>query len=193
MRPNYYRDIWVLGAPSDGFPGAFPRGLINKIRRRWWGQRRLWVCSGSHRDSDGVTIDIAAGDREGFRGGKAGSTCDPSVIGDAQQLPFADDAFDFVMADPPYSEEWAKSLYGTTYPSPQKILQEMWRVCEPGGHVLLLHRLIPQGVGLPGPMSRFEAIVGVGIIAAWSNIRALCVWKKPHRLETWAHGPVEAS
>lgn len=173
-KPRYYRDVWILGPPSNGYPGAFPRGLINHIRRKWWGARRLWVCSGSHQDSGGTTIDLNPETR-------------PRVVGDAQQLPFLDESFDFVMADPPYSVEEAARLYDLPYPSPMKLLNEMWRVCETGGHILFLHRLIPMDPQLPWTMRHhFEAVVGVGITGAWSNIRALSVWKKPHQLELWS-------
>ncbi len=108
----------------------------------------------------------------------------PAVIGDAAQLPFKSGSFDFVLADPPYSEEEAQSLYGLPYLSMLGLLKECWRVCADGGHVLLLHRLIPiSDPRLPDGMRvRVSAIVGVGVLANWSNIRALTVWRKPNRL-----------
>lgn len=38
MQKKYYRDVWALGPSNNGYPGAFPRGLIPRIKRKWWGQ-----------------------------------------------------------------------------------------------------------------------------------------------------------
>lgn len=37
MQKPYYRDVWALGPPNTGYPGAFPRGLIPKVKKKWWG------------------------------------------------------------------------------------------------------------------------------------------------------------
>ena len=164
-----YRDVWVLGPPGNGFPGAFPRGFIQRVRRRWWGSRRLWVCSGGVRD--GVTVDIR---RE----------VGPAIVADGESLPIRSDRFDFVCLDPPYSEAEAAELYGTGYPNPLRLLVEAWRVTRPGGHILFLHRLVPGTMpGLPMRSANVVGIVGVARVGAWSNMRALTVWRKPEQLD----------
>ena len=166
-----YRDVWILGPPDNGYPGGFPRGLINRVKRRWWGKERLWVCSGRVRDGGGITVDIK---RE----------VNPKIIANGEYLPIRPDRFDFVFLDPPYSESEAKEMYGTGYPNPFKLLKEAWRVTKGGGHVLFLHRLIPGSMlGLPMRSQNVVAIVGVGRVGAWSNMRALTVFRKPEQLQ----------
>lgn len=169
-RLPYYRDIWFFG-PGAGYPGAFPNGLINRFRKRWWGKERLWLCSGGFHDTDGVTIDLK---RE----------VKPRIVANAEYIPFKNDAFDFVFIDPPYSEEEGLRLYGTPYLSMTKVLNEAWRVTQPGGTMALLHRLIPSNEkSLKVRPVHLQAVIGVGTVASWTNIRALCVWRKPEVLE----------
>ena len=168
-----YRDVWGLGPPNNNYPGAFPRGLLAKVRRRWWGEKRLWLFSGSHKDRDGgICVDIKP-------------EVVPNIVADCEHLPFKDESFTFVLADPPYSEEEARRLYGLKYCNMLKVMNEAARVCKSEGYVLLLHRLIP----FHHPMSNshfkrliVKAIVGVYTIAGYTNIRALTVWTKQRTL-----------
>lgn len=172
--PEYYRDIWCCGPSNNGYPGAFPRGLINKIRRHWWGENRLWLFSGSYRPEKGLfdkdtTVDIKP-------------ELEPDIVANCEMLPFKDNSFDFVMADPPYSEQESRDLYGLPYASMIKVLNEMRRVCKPGGYNLFLHRLVPMihpDFKIKFTTKDIRGIVGVFTIAAMSNIRALTVWQKP--------------
>jgi SAM-dependent methyltransferase len=169
---NIYRGVWGLGPSNTGYPGAFPSGLINAVRRRWWGKRRLWLFSGTFRDHDGVTVDIK---RE----------VKPAVQANCEKLPFKDARFDFVFLDPPYSAEEAMALYKLPYINLLSVLNEAARVCETGGHVLLLHRIVPQCHPEGSPELRkmqLEAIVGVYTISGWSNMRALTVLRKRNDL-----------
>ena len=61
----------------------------------------------------------------------------PRVVADGRDLPFRDDSFQWVLADPPYSQEYAANLYGTAehYPSPHALVAECLRVLRPGGHL----------------------------------------------------------
>jgi SAM-dependent methyltransferase len=68
------------------------------------------------------------------------------VVADARHLPFADGSVDWVIADPPYTREWAKALYGITarqYPTPGGIVREAMRVLRPDGRLGLLHYMVP--------------------------------------------------
>lgn len=167
----YFRDVWALGPPNTGYPGAFPRGLIPKIKRKWWGQKRLWLFSGTFHDSSGVTVDIK---RE----------VNPKTIANCEILPFKNDTFDFVFADPPYSKEESLELYQLPYVNIVKTINEMIRVCKPGGYILFLHRLIPEvfpGMKLHAHTT-IEGIVGIFTIAGMSNIRALSIRRKKNTL-----------
>lgn len=169
MQKPYFRDVWALG-PNPAYPGAFPLGLINKVRKHWWGQKRLWLFSGSFKDPDGTTVDIKP-------------ELKPTVVANCEELPFESESFDFVFADPPYSEEEALRLYNLPYFNIRKVLQEMIRVCEPNGKILFLHRLVPTAYpDITFKLLELQGVVGIYNFGGMSNIRALTVWKKHQTL-----------
>ena len=90
----------------------------------------LHLCSGSVKI--GYTVDIRRSQS-------------PMVVADVRYLPFPKNTFQWIIADPPYSEEWAKNLYGTeeVYPKPLEIMKEMGRLLVPGGRCWLLHHQVP--------------------------------------------------
>jgi SAM-dependent methyltransferase len=146
---------------------------MDRIKKRWWGKKRLHLFSGSYRDIGGTMVDI-------------NPKVEPTHVLNCEELTFEDGTFDFVMADPPYSEEEAMALYNMPYPSMVKVLNEMARVCESGGHCLLLHRVIPRTHPLFN--SHFKrlkivGVIGVFIVAGMTNIRALTVWRKSESLD----------
>jgi SAM-dependent methyltransferase len=192
------RDVWALGPPSNGYPGAFPRGLIKRIKANgWWGQDRLWMFSGSFQDVGGTMVDARSGRVcSKCRNVEVACKCPdgpalskvevrPTFVADCEDLPCEDESFDFVMLDPPYSEAEAADLYDMPYCNIPKVVNEAARVCAPGGRVLMLHRLIPWA----GPWENEhkkrlvpEAVIGVYTIAGYTNIRCLSVWRKNESL-----------
>ena len=58
----------------------------------------------------------------------------PMFQGDCAEMPFADNSFDLVLSDPPYSEEDSR-IYGCTKFPEKKFLSECRRVLKPGGHL----------------------------------------------------------
>jgi len=78
-------------------------------------------------------------------------------------------------------------LYNLTYVNIIKTINEMVRVCKPGGYILFLHRLVPEvfpGMNLNRDTT-IEGIVGIFTIAGLSNIRALSVRRKNNTLENF--------
>ena len=71
---------------------------------------------------------------------------EPDVVCDARATPFVDESFDWIMIDPPYSEDYASNLYGTgkDYPKPGQLMKEACRLLRPGGRVGLLHFQVPM-------------------------------------------------
>lgn len=158
-------DLWVVGPNLTGYAGGYPNGFIAALRRTpWWGPRRLHVCAGSVKD--GTTVDV-------------NPETNPSVVADAEDLPFPDSSFDTVVMDPPYSEREARDIYGVPYLSVPKALREGMRVLEPGGHLILLHRNTYSGVFKPreAPLIALIAIHMGGRNVG--SLRALQVWMKP--------------
>ncbi len=76
---------------------------------------------------------------------------------DVQSLCYADNSFDTVIA----------SFVFCSVPSPSKGLRELYRVCKPGGQVLLLEHVLSQNPVLAGLMNRLNpltlALIGANI------------------------------
>jgi SAM-dependent methyltransferase len=142
---------------ADG--GGYPKGFIERALQTLGAHDKdkvLNLCSGSTRF--GVRVDI----REAMQ---------PSVVSDVRLLPFAACSFDWIMADPPYSEEYAKNLYGTgaSYPRPGQILAEASRVLRPGGRVGILHFQVPMSRKPLNLIKVYGVTTGAGYaIRAWS-------------------------
>jgi hypothetical protein len=90
----------------------------------------LHLCSGSM--LTGIRVDIRP-------------EVNPDVVSDCRDTPFPDRSFDVIMADPPYSVDYAENLYGTgkMYPGPGQILNEASRLLVPGGLVAIMHHQVP--------------------------------------------------
>lgn len=125
-------EVVDFGVFDEG--GGFPVGFLEFAHRTLGCDQPdqvLHVCSGSVRAP--FTVDVRTSVR-------------PAVRALAQALPFLDESFRWVIADPPYSRAWAKALYGITvrkYPTPGAIVGEALRVLRPGGRLGLLHYMVP--------------------------------------------------
>lgn len=121
----------------------------------------LHLCSGSVRT--GITVDIRP-------------EMKPTIVADVRSVPLPDASIGWILADPPYSREYAANLYGTAsvYPRPQQILREAARLLRPRGLIGLLHfqvPMVPAGAGLT--MVRVYGITTGGgyAIRAWTVLR----------------------
>jgi SAM-dependent methyltransferase len=150
-------------------------------KKGWWGEKRLWMFSGSFKDPAGTTVDI-------------NPDVEPDVIANCEALPFEDESFDFVMLDPPYSELEARELYNLEYCNIFKVINEAARVTRPGGTMVVLHRLAPWHAPQENEHKRrmcAVAVIGVYTIAGYVNMRALTVWRKRETLDAFI--PAEES
>lgn len=65
----------------------------------------------------------------------------PNVASSFDALPFGDESFEAVMADPPYADHYQKQ-WGGDLPKPKSILREAVRLVKPGGLIGILHIII---------------------------------------------------
>ena len=152
---------------TDGFAvfGRYPRGFLDHVLRlELMGHVRrdaiLHVCSGTLSDQERWTVDI----RQEAR---------PAVRASGTALPFQDASFPAVMIDPPYSDQYARDLYGVENPRPSWLLKEAARVVKPGGRIGLLH------VAVPFPQPRCALINVYGITTGVGyRIRAFTLFEK---------------
>lgn len=131
--------MWMLGQNyrGSGFYGAYPPGYLARIAALFPDRTRtLHLFSGSLPAGDYTRFDLVA---------REDASTVPEVVGDATTLSrhFAPHAFDFVMADPPYSATDAVR-YGTPMPNRRKVLAELHKVVEPGGHLVWLDTVLPM-------------------------------------------------
>lgn len=160
----------MFGMPEAAYFGPFPEGggyPLRFLARAFEvlsvtdPTRVLHVCSGSMRV--GVCVDIRF-------------ECKPTTVADALHLPFRDNTFKWVMADPPYSQEYAENLYGTgsSYPNPHALAQECLRVLKPGGKLGFMHHIVPK-FKRPGKLLQVYTITqGPGYnVRAWTILTKL--------------------
>jgi SAM-dependent methyltransferase len=119
--------------PPTGVFGMYPSALIPKLMPWLRCERRevLHVCSGGLPRGEGIRVDLRPEAR-------------PDIIADGRALPLADASVAAVLLDPPYSEHYARELYGTAYPRPAHLLAEAARVVRPGGRIGFVHYIVPN-------------------------------------------------
>src|SRR3990167_6240787 len=115
----------------DDFPegGGYPKGFIEwayKVMGVTDPSKVLHLCSGSM--LTGVRVDIRPEKK-------------PDIVADCRNVPMPDASFRWILADPPYSEDYAHNLYGTGdhYPLPGQIVKEAERLLMPDGLFGLMH------------------------------------------------------
>ena len=141
-----YEEIGPDEMPTAVY-GQYPTALIGKMLPWLRCERReiLHVCSGSLPPGEGIRVDI----REDAR---------PDILADGRDMPMiATGSIAAVMLDPPYCEEYARSLYGVEYPRPAHLLREAARVVRRGGRIVLVHYITAK----PAPGTRFVKAFGL--------------------------------
>lgn len=139
--------VWYTGKgyKKNDLHGQYPPTFLKRALALWPDipeRRILHVCAGTVKH--GVRVDLSP-------------KFSPSVLANAESLPFVDGSFDLVLYDPPYDVKNAE-IYGVA-PKPPRwlhVMAEMTRVLTPGGHIGILHWYYPSysrkklGIGLVG-------------------------------------------
>jgi hypothetical protein len=144
--------------------GMYPKSLIAKIVPWLRCDRHeiLHVCSGGLPRGEGIRVDIRADAK-------------PDILADGRKMPLPDGSIAAAMIDPPYSEAYAKSLYGVDYPRPSHLLREAARVVRPGGRIALVHYITAK----PAPGTRFVKAFGLST-GFDMPMRAIAIYEKDH-------------
>jgi hypothetical protein len=151
----------------DGFAvyGRYPKGWLRHVlRTQLLGpvERRevLHVCSGTLGTDEAWTVDLRP-------------EAQPRLVASGTALPIRDASFKAVMLDPPYSDQYARNLYGTENPRPSWLLREAARVVVPGGRIGILHVAVP----FAPPLCRLVKVYGVSTGVGF-RIRAFTVYER---------------
>lgn len=129
--------IWFGGnnyRNKTAYHGAYPFNYLARVTSMFPdAQRVLHLFSGSLPKDPGYTrFDL----REDI---------DADVHGNAEELSthFADDSFDIIYADPPYTGEDA-DRYGTPMVNRNKVVRQTYAVLESGGYLVWLDMVLPM-------------------------------------------------
>lgn len=159
-------DLFAEEAAGKPLPykvfGQYPRGFIKKMLP-WLNCQRsevLHVCSGSLPRGEGTRVDI-------------NPAAQPDILADGRALPLPDGAVAAVMLDPPYTEQYARDLYGAEYPRPAHLLAEAARVVRPGGRIVFVHYIVP----MPPPGCRLVRTFGLSMGFGFQG-RMVSVWER---------------
>lgn len=161
----------MFGKPSEAlhwgrFPdgGGYPLGFVE------WAFEEMSQVSGKAVDPEKVLHLCSGSMKTGIRV-DIRPEMNPTYICDCRNVPLPDSSLEYIMADPPYSKQYAENLYGTqdVYPKPSEILKEATRLLQVGGLVGILHHQVPV-FKKPLKLHKVYAVHrGLGFsIVAWS-------------------------
>lgn len=119
--------IW-LPRPSAKYPGCYPLGFEKKIIELLETNDYVHFFSGLAKT--GYRIDI-------------NPDTNPDLVGNVESLPeLQDNSFEAGLADPPYTEEFAKELYKVPYPKWSLWTKELVRIVKPKGKIAIMQNYV---------------------------------------------------
>ncbi len=155
--------VWTLPRPPvSKYRGGFPRFFEeNLVKLLGWPEKILQPFGGRAEYGDRIDLDPLT---------------EPTWVGDAHDLSklwtvdgrecaagIYDNSYDLVLLDPPYSQEEALELYGTTKRlRPGKYVAEAVRVTKPGGWVVLYSDREPRRPAYTNHAMRIVVILRPG-------------------------------
>ena len=153
------KELWYLPRPNGTkYRGSFPLHFEKRLFRTY--KPRLILQPFGGKSEYGIRLDI-------------NPEIKPDIVGDAHFLPFADNSFDFVLCDPPYSNDLSGKLYKTGPVKDGLYIKEAVRVCKLGGFLALYHWVMqPRPKG-----TRYDRIIVI-ITRIRHHARFCCVFQK---------------
>jgi len=126
------KELWYLPRPRkiNKFRGGFPLHFEKRLFETYKPKLILQPFGGMA--EHGIKMDILHN-----------SEIVPDVIADAHNLPFVDGCFDFVLLDPPYSDEESSRIFKTSKINLKQCVKEAVRVASLGGYIALYHIKMP--------------------------------------------------
>ena len=126
--------VLYLPRPAEKYPGCYPMHFERKLPEILESHNYVHLFAGMAKT--GFTIDI-------------NPELNPKFVADVHNLKeIPDNNFSAGMADPPYTAEFAKKLYGTEYPKWAVWTKEFVRIVQPGGRLGIMHNyIVPRLLG----------------------------------------------
>lgn len=125
--------VW-LPRPAAKYPGCYPVGFENMVPTLLDTKNYVHFFSGMSKT--GYRVDI-------------NPETNPNLVGNVESLTeIPDCSFNGGLADPPYTEEFARDLYGTPYPKWSLWTKELVRVVNHGGRIgIMQNYVVPRLLG----------------------------------------------
>jgi hypothetical protein len=125
--------ILYLPRPATNYPGCYPLHFERRLPEILETTNYVHFFSG--KATSGYRIDC-------------NPMLFPDLVANVENTGLPDNSFDAGMADPPYTPEFAKKLYGTAYPSWTTWTKELVRVVKPRGRIAIMQNyIVPQLAG----------------------------------------------
>ena len=159
---------WILPRPKpDRYKGGMPlyaEEWLLKLAEDILGRKPYILNLFCGMNKQGIRVDINP------------KVC-PDYIYDAHRLSelYPDPTFDVILADPPYSTEESKDLYGTGPLNYKKWTGECDKCLKPGGLLIVYHKFVPAN---PNP-EKYVCVKRVSIISrVWHLPRVAYYFQK---------------
>lgn len=153
--------IWVLPRPrKNKYKGGFPLHFEKKLWKLLEEPKKVLHPFGGMAEI-GDRVDI-------------NPEVKPDFTGDAHNMTMIkEDSYDLVILDPPYTDDYSKTLYNTPKLKYKQYIQEAVRVCRPKGFIAMYHWVMtprPEGT------THYKRVVLLTRI--WHRPRVCCIFQK---------------